>query len=68
MSFNELRLEHALEGISNIFSWKDMREFVWDDNGVWVYTQIDIPKPRTLDAQALACKISHCILTYYAIY
>lgn len=29
-------------------------EFVLDDNGVWEYTQINIPKLATLDAQALS--------------
>lgn len=31
-----------------------MMEDVLDENGVWEYTQINIPKPATSDAQALA--------------
>lgn len=29
-------------------------EVVLDDNGIWEYTQTDIPKPTTSDAQELA--------------
>ena len=32
MSFYGLRLEYALEGISNYISWKDMMEVVLEDN------------------------------------
>ena len=54
MSFNRLRLEYALEGTSNFCSWKDRMEVVLDDNGIWEYTKIDIPKLAALDAQSLA--------------
>ena len=34
MAFNGLRLEYALEGTSNFFTWKDHMEAVLDDNGL----------------------------------
>ena len=54
MCFNGLRLEYALEGNSNFCAWKDKMEVVLNDNGVWEYTQTDIPKPTTSTAQELA--------------
>lgn len=54
MSFIWLRLEYALEGTSKLISWKDMMEFVLDDNGVLEYTQANILKLGTLDVQVLA--------------
>ena len=47
MSFNGLRLAYALKGTSNLCALKDKMEVVLDDNGVWEYTQTDIPKPTT---------------------
>ena len=43
-----------MEGTSNFFSFKDVMEVVLVNNGVWEYTQNDIKKSTTLDAQALA--------------
>jgi len=54
MYFNRLRLEYALEGTSNFFSWKDIMEVVLANKGVWEYTQIDIPKPTASNEQALS--------------
>ena len=52
MSFYGLRLEYALEGISNYISWKDMMEEVLKDNMLKEFIDKDIPKP--VDAQDLA--------------
>jgi hypothetical protein len=46
MCFNGLRLEYALEGISNYISWKDRMEAVLEDNGLKEYTDKDVPKPN----------------------
>jgi len=51
MSSNGLRLEYALEGTSNLCSCKYNMEVVIDDNGVLDYTQTNIPKLATLNAQ-----------------
>jgi len=45
MSFNGLRLEYALEGISNYIAWKDMMEVVLDDNGLKEFIDAEAPKP-----------------------
>eukprot|EP00253_Pinus_taeda_P011474 PITA_11474 len=45
MSFNTLRLEYALEGISNYISWKERMEAVLDDNGLKEFIDVDVPKP-----------------------
>jgi len=44
MSFNELRLEYALEGSSNYIAWKDRMEAVLDDNGLKEFIDADVPK------------------------
>lgn len=54
MSFNGLRLEHALEGSCNFIAWKEKMEDVLDENGVLEHTRTDIPKPTASDAQQLA--------------
>jgi len=54
MSFNGLRLEYALDGTLNLCPWKGRMEDVLDDNGVLEYTQTNILKPTTSDAQQLA--------------
>ena len=50
MDFNELRLEYALEGISNYISWKDRMEAVLEDNGLKEFSDKDFPKPDVADA------------------
>ena len=45
MDFNGLRLEYALEGISNYISWKDRMEAVLEDNGLKEFIDKDVPKP-----------------------
>ena len=45
MSFNGLRLEYALEGISNYVAWKDRMEAVLDENGLKEFIDSEIPKP-----------------------
>ena len=45
MSFNELRLEYALEGSLNYISWKDGMEAMLDDNGLKEFIDAEIPKP-----------------------
>jgi uncharacterized protein YeaO (DUF488 family) len=45
MDFNGLRLEYALEGISNYIYWKDKMEAVLEDNGLKYFIDRDVPKP-----------------------
>ena len=53
MSFNELRLEYALEGRLNYIAWKDRMEVVLDDNGLKEFIDAKIPKPTSSDAAVL---------------
>ena len=53
MAFNGLRLEYALEGISNYISWKDRMEAVLEDNGLKEFTENDVPKPVVRDVANL---------------
>jgi hypothetical protein len=53
MDFNGLRLEYALEGISNYISWKDRMEAVLKDNGLKEFIDKDVPKPDVADATNL---------------
>ena len=53
MSFNGLRLEYALEGISNYIAWKDRMEAVLDDTGLKEFIDAEIPKPASSDAVVL---------------
>ena len=43
MSFNELRLEYALEGSSNYIAWKDRMEAVLDGNGLKEFIDAEVP-------------------------
>lgn len=45
MSFYSLRLEYALEGISNYIAWKDMMEALLEENGLKEFIDHDITKP-----------------------
>ena len=53
MIFNRMRLEYALEGISNFITWKDHMEVVLDDNGLLEYVKID-EKLGLVDSHNLA--------------
>jgi hypothetical protein len=53
MDFNVLRLEYALEGISNYIAWKDRMEAVLKDNGLMEFIDKDVPKPDVEDAANL---------------
>jgi hypothetical protein len=53
MDFNGLRLEYALEGISNYIAWKDMMEAVLEDNGLNEFIDKDVPKSDVADAANL---------------
>jgi hypothetical protein len=53
MDFNGLRLEYALEEISNYISWKDGMEAVLKDNGLKEFIDKDVPKPDGADAANL---------------
>ena len=53
MAFNGLRLEYALEGISNYISWKDMMEVILEDNVLKEFIEKDVPKPDAADAANL---------------
>jgi hypothetical protein len=53
MDFNGLRLEYALEGNSNYFSWKDRMEVVLEDNGLKEFIDKDVPKPDAADTANL---------------
>jgi len=55
MSFNELRLEYALEGNLNYIAWKDRMEVVLDDNGLNDFIEAEVPKP-TNAAEAVVWK------------
>ena len=54
MAFYGLRLEYALEGISNYISWKDIMEVVLEDNGLKEFIDQEIPKPTSTNVQELA--------------
>jgi len=45
MSFNDLRLEYALEGSLNYIAWKDKMEAVLDDNGLKDFIDAEVLKP-----------------------
>ena len=53
MSFNELRLEYALDGSLNYIAWKDRMEAVLEDNGLKEFVDSDVPKPGCSDAALL---------------
>ena len=53
MDFNGLRLEYALEGISNYISWKDRMEAILEDNGLKKFINNDVPKPVVTDVANL---------------
>jgi hypothetical protein len=53
MSFNDLRLEYALEGSLNYIAWKDRMEAVLKDNGLKEYIDKDVPKPDVIDTANL---------------
>jgi hypothetical protein len=53
MTFNGLRLEYALEGISNYIAWKARMEVVLKNNGLKEYTDKDVPKPDATDTANL---------------
>jgi hypothetical protein len=53
MSFNGLRLEYALKGISNYIAWKDRIVAVLKDNGLKGYIGNDVPKPYATDTANL---------------
>ena len=48
-----MRLEHALEGILNYISWKDMMEAVLKYNGLKEFIEKDVPEPYAADAANL---------------
>ena len=51
MAFNGLRLEYALDGISNYIAWKDFMEAVLEDNGLKDCIDQEVPKPVATNAQ-----------------
>jgi hypothetical protein len=53
MNFNGLRLEYALEGISNYIAWKDNMEAVLEDNGLKEFIDKDVSKPDVVDTTNL---------------
>ena len=53
MSFNGLRLEYAIDGISNYIAWRDRMEVVLEDNGLKEFIDAEIPKPGSSDAVAI---------------
>jgi hypothetical protein len=53
MAFNGLRLEYALEGISNYIAWKDRMVVVLEDNGLKEFTDKYVLKPDVADAANL---------------
>ena len=53
MAFNGLRLEYAIEGISNYIAWKDRMEVVLEDNGLKEFIDHDVPKPTSTDVALL---------------
>ena len=60
MAFNGLRLDYALEIISNYISWKDSMEIL-EDNGLKEFIDKDVPKPAVADAVVQWC-MSQCKL------
>ena len=58
MDFNGLRLEYALEGISNYISWKDRMEAVLEDNGLKEFIEKDVPKPDAANLDAWRKKVA----------
>ena len=53
MDFNGLRLEYALEGISNYISWKDRMEAVLKDKRLKEFINTNIPRPTIVDVALL---------------
>ena len=53
MYFNGLRLEYALDGLSNYIAWKDRMEAVLEDNGLKEFIDSDVPKPGSRDVALL---------------
>ena len=53
MDFNGLRLEYALDGRSNLITWKDRMEEVLEDNGLKEFIDSDVPKLGSSDATLL---------------
>jgi hypothetical protein len=53
MYFNGLRLEYALEGISNYIAWKDRMEAILEDNGLKGYIDANVPKLYATDTANL---------------
>lgn len=53
MSFYGLRLEYALEGISNYISLKDRMAALLEENGLKEFIDHDITEPPTSDARYL---------------
>jgi hypothetical protein len=51
MSFNGLRLDYALKGISNYIAWKERMEAVLEDNGLKDYIDRDVPKLDATDTE-----------------
>jgi hypothetical protein len=49
MDFNGLRLEYALEVISNYIYWKDRMGEVLEDNGLKKFIDKDVPNPDVAD-------------------
>jgi len=54
MVVNSLRLEYALDGISNYIAWKDCMEVVLEDNGLNEFINQEATKPVATSAQELA--------------
>lgn len=61
MAFYGLWLEYALEGNSKYIDWRDIMEFVLEDNGLKELVYQDIPQTTTLDAQNMA-EWKKCVL------
>ena len=53
MAFNGLRLEYALEVISNYIAWKYRMEAVLEDNVLKEFIDNDVPKPAVTYATNL---------------
>jgi len=54
MVLHGLRLDYALEGISNFIAWRDKMEAMLEDNGLNEFIHQEVPKRATTDAQNLA--------------
>eukprot|EP00253_Pinus_taeda_P019865 PITA_19865 len=54
MAFHGLRLEYALEGISNFIAWRDKMEAVLEDNGLKEFIDQEVPKPVATNSKNLA--------------